>query len=70
MFELVGKYTSAKVYADICETEAQAQIIQLCNHPAFEKAKICVMPDVHAGAGCTIGTTIQNTNDCNQGILQ
>lgn len=64
MFELVGKYTSAKVYADICETEAQAQIVQLCNHPAFEKAKICVMPDVHAGAGCTIGTTIQNTNDC------
>ena len=33
MFELVGKYTSAKVYADICETEAQAQIVQLCNHP-------------------------------------
>ena len=58
MFELVGKYTSAKVYADICETEAQAQIVQLCNHPAFEKAKICVMPDVHAGAGCTIGTTM------------
>ena len=30
MFELVGKYTSAKVYADICETEAQAQFLEQC----------------------------------------
>lgn len=62
MFELAGKYTSAKVYADICESEAQAQIVKLCNHPAFEGATIRVMPDVHAGAGCTIGTTIKSSN--------
>ena len=62
MFELAGKYTSAKVYADICEAEAQAQIVKLCNHPAFEGTTIRVMPDVHAGAGCTIGTTIKSSN--------
>lgn len=57
MFEIKGKYTNAKIYAEIVENEAISQIQGLCNHPAFENASIRVMPDIHAGAGCTIGTT-------------
>lgn len=58
MIELNGKYTRAKIFTDNVESEAIGQILGLCNHPAFEGAKIRVMPDVHAGAGCTIGTTV------------
>lgn len=59
MFDIIGKYTNATIYTDRIEEEAISQLYALCNHPAFENAKIKVMPDVHAGAGCTIGTTIK-----------
>ena len=58
MFEIIGKYASAKVFAEIAEPEAIAQIQTLCNQPMSEGAQIRIMPDVHAGAGCTIGTTM------------
>ena len=58
MFEIKGKYASAKVFAEIAEESAVAQILTLCNQPVSEGAKIRIMPDVHTGAGCTIGTTM------------
>ena len=58
MFKLEGQYTDAIVYSDLVEQEAISQIMGMCNHPAFKGAKIRIMPDVHPGAGCTIGTTI------------
>ncbi|MDE7098467.1 MAG: RtcB family protein [Ruminococcus sp.] len=58
MIILNGKYNSAKVFTEIIEQDAIAQIISLCNQPMSEGAKIRIMPDVHAGAGCTIGTTM------------
>ena len=62
MIELVGKYNKAKVYNDNVESEAQSQIIELCNQEFAKDSKIRIMPDVHAGAGCTIGTTMTITN--------
>lgn len=58
MLELKGKYNTAKVFTDVIEQEAVSQIIELCNQAAFEGSSIRIMPDVHAGAGCTVGTTI------------
>lgn len=58
MFELYGKYNSAKIFTDICENEAQSQIIELLNQEMASSSSIRIMPDVHAGAGCTIGTTM------------
>jgi tRNA-splicing ligase RtcB len=58
MFELYGKYNSAKIFTDICENEAQSQIIELLNQEMDSSSSIRIMPDVHAGAGCTIGTTM------------
>lgn len=55
---LQGKYNSAKVYASVIEDEATAQIIELLNQPFAENQRIAIMPDVHAGAGCVIGTTM------------
>lgn len=62
MFEVQGKYASAKIFAEIAEESAISQIMILCNQPMSAGAKIRIMPDVHAGAGCTIGTTMTVTD--------
>lgn len=53
-----GKYNTAKVFTDVIENGAIEQIQAACDFEAFEGLKIRIMPDVHAGAGCTIGTTM------------
>lgn len=62
MFEVQGKYCTAKVYTDNCEESAVSQIINLCNQPFATGSNLRMMPDVHAGAGCTIGTTMLVTD--------
>lgn len=58
MIELKGKYNTAKVFTDNVEQEAVSQIIHLLNQEFTQGSQIRVMPDTHAGAGCTIGTTM------------
>lgn len=58
MFELQGKYASAKVFTDVVDNESISQVIELLNQPYAEGNHIRMMPDIHAGAGCTIGTTM------------
>lgn len=58
MLELRGKYNSAKVFTANIDPEAVNQIIELCNQEFVSGSKIRIMPDVHAGAGCVIGTTM------------
>lgn len=57
-----GKYADAKVFASVLEDEAAEQIRTLCDQPFVQGSRIRVMPDVHAGAGCTIGTTMTVTD--------
>jgi tRNA-splicing ligase RtcB (3'-phosphate/5'-hydroxy nucleic acid ligase) len=59
LITLDGKYNTAKVFTDNVEETAISQIIELCNQSFTESSKIRIMPDVHAGAGCTIGTTME-----------
>ena len=63
MLTLNGKYGSAQVYTDLIEQEAISQIIEMLNQPFAQNANVAIMPDVHAGAGCTIGTTMR-ISDC------
>lgn len=58
MFEIQGKYNSAKIFADIVEQSAISQVIELCNQDFVSGSKIRMMPDIQAGAGCTVGTTM------------
>lgn len=58
MIELSGKYNSAKIFTDIIEPDAISQIITLCSQEISKDSKIRIMPDVHAGTGCTIGTSM------------
>ncbi len=52
-----GAYTSAKIWTDVVEDYAAAQIKQLCDLEAFGGSIIRVMPDVHPGKAGTIGFT-------------
>lgn len=56
--EFKGKFNTAKVFTDVIDQDSIAQIIQLCNQPFAQGSRIRLMPDVHAGAGCTVGTTM------------
>lgn len=58
MIELQGKYNTAKVFTNNPEQTAVGQIIELCNQEFVKDSQIRIMPDTHAGAGCTIGTTM------------
>ena len=53
-----GRFNAAKVFTDIVEDSAIIQIKNLCDQEYTSGSKIRIMPDVHAGAGCTIGTTM------------
>ena len=53
-----GKYNTALCFAKVIEQEAIDQIRRMCDCPFTEGSRIRIMPDVHAGAGCTIGTTM------------
>ena len=58
MIEIRGIYNTAKCFTDALEEQAAAQIRSVCDQAAFAGTKIRIMPDVHAGMGCTIGTTM------------
>lgn len=58
MFEIQGKYATAKVFAGILEKTAVDQINTLLNQPFMEDTQPRFMPDAHAGKGCVIGTTM------------
>lgn len=58
MLEIKGKVNTALCYAKIIEDEAIEQIRRMCDYEFTEGSRIRIMPDVHAGKGCTIGTTM------------
>ena len=60
--EIKGKVNTALCYAKVVEDEAIEQIRRMCDYPMTEGSKIRIMPDVHAGKGCTIGTTMTITD--------
>ncbi len=62
MLEIKGKVNTAVCYAKVIEDEAIRQIQRMCDYPMAEGSRIRIMPDVHAGKGCTIGTTMTITD--------
>ncbi len=58
MIELKGKYNIAKVFTDVVDEASISQVLLLLNQEFVQGSKIRMMPDIHAGAGCTIGTTM------------
>ena len=58
MIEIQGLHNTALCYTPALEPTAEMQIKTVCDQEAFAGCKIRIMPDVHAGKGCTIGTTM------------
>ena len=62
MEEIRGKFNTAISFAKVIEDKAREQIRRMCNYDFTADSKIRIMPDVHAGMGCTIGTTMTVTD--------
>ena len=62
MLEIKGKINTAICYASVIEEEAIKQIRRMCDYEFTAGSRIRIMPDVHAGKGCTIGTTMTITD--------
>ena len=58
MLEIKGKVNTAICFAKVIEDEAVEQIRRMCDYEFTAGSRIRIMPDVHAGKGCTIGTTM------------
>lgn len=48
-----------KIFAKTIEEEAKEQIENMAASEAYRDCKIRIMPDCHAGKGCTVGTVIE-----------
>lgn len=57
MYEIKGKYTTAKVFTECEDVDVTEQTLAICNHPIFKDCDVRIMPDCHRGKGCTIGFT-------------
>jgi RNA-splicing ligase RtcB len=69
MLDIKGMYNTAICYTDKLEESAAQQIKSVCDQIEFAGSKIRIMPDVHAGMGCTIGTTITITDKIVPGMV-
>lgn len=52
----------AKIFTDVVDETSIAQVLLLCNQEFTRGSRIRLMPDVYAGAGCTVGTTMTITD--------
>ena len=69
MIEIKGQHNTAVCYCAELEKAAAGQIKAVCDQPAFADSRIRIMPDVHAGMGCTIGTTMTITDKVVPGMV-
>lgn len=69
MIEINGLHNTAKCFTPTLEDKAAEQIKAVCDASEFADCKIRIMPDVHAGKGCTIGTTMTITDKIVPGMV-
>ena len=58
MITIENSYNNAVVFADSLDSGAEGLIRSLCGSPIAVDSTIRIMPDVHAGKGCAVGTTM------------
>ena len=69
MIKIQGKFNTAHCYCAELAENAAKQIREVCDAEYFKDCKIRIMPDVHAGMGCTIGTTMTITDKVVPGMV-
>ena len=63
MIEVDGLYSKAKIFTDEIDDDSLEQVQTLVDNPISKDKCIRMMPDVHAGDGCTVGTTMTVTDN-------
>lgn len=58
MFDIIGRYNTATVYANQVDATSYGQVLQMCNREELKDSRIRMMPDMHASEGCTVGTSL------------
>ena len=58
MLDIQGKYNTAKVFTDNIDNAAYSQILNMMCQCWARDVNVAIMPDVHAGKDCTVGTTM------------
>lgn len=69
---LINKFISMadlKIFCEGIDETASRQILELANFEAYKDSKIRIMPDAHAGIGCTIGTTMTLTDKATPNLV-
>ena len=61
MFEITGKYSTAKVMIDALDEECVSQISAMLDNEVFTNP-VRIMPDAHKGKGSVIGFTMPLSN--------
>ena len=56
--QIQGKYNTAEVFTDNIDNVAYSQILNMMCQCWAKDVKVRIMPDVHAGKDCTVGTTM------------
>lgn len=69
MITIQNSFNSAIVFADAIDSGAEGLIRALCGSPISKDSKIRIMPDVHVGKGCAVGTTMTITNCVAPGLV-
>ncbi len=69
MLTITNEYNTAVVYADRLDPGAEGLIRALCGSPLSRGSRIRIMPDVHAGKGCAVGTTMTVTDKVAPGLV-
>ncbi len=67
--EIQGAFNKAIVYADSIDSSAEGLIQAFCGCSVSEGSRIRIMPDVHAGKGCVVGTTMTITDRIAPGLI-
>ena len=69
MITIQNTLNSAIVYSDSIDPAAEGLIRALCGSPLSKGSQIRIMPDVHPGKGCAIGTTMTLTDKVAPGLV-
>ena len=69
MITISNQYNTAIVYADRIDPGAEGLLKALCGSPISEGSRIRIMPDVHPGKGCAVGTTMTVTDKVVPGLV-
>ncbi len=69
MLTIQNTFCKAVIYADELDSGAEGLLRALCGSPLAEGCRIRIMPDVHAGKGCAVGTTMTLTDKVAPGLV-